>query len=104
LEKSITSLPQYAKFIDKKALAVYDRLATYESIKEGTSILELALWKAKIDENSNKRAGVDGEVDYSECRINCKADIVIRNVLPYLIPEPLGKSAARIVRRRPAIG
>ena len=73
---------------DTKTQAVYTKLVTYESIKEGTSILELALWKAKIDESRNKRARVGGEVDYrGQCRINSGEDIVIRNVMPYLLPE-----------------
>ena len=71
---------------------LYDRLATYESIKEGTSVLELALWKAKIDESSCKRARVDSEVgSRGQCRINCGADIVMRNVLPYLLPKLAGE-------------
>ena len=56
----------------------------------------LALWKAKIDEfvtrdssqRCNKRARVDNEVSYKDqCRINCGADIVVRNVLRYLLPK-----------------
>ena len=70
---------------------VYERLAIYESIKEGTLILELSLWKAKIDESRNKRPRVDEDVSYRErCRINCGADIIIRNVLPYLLPKHSG--------------
>ena len=91
LEDSISTLPMTSgcRYIDTKAL--HDRLATYESIKEGTSILELALWKAKIDESRNKRARVGGEdISYKEqCRVNCRADIIIRNVLPYLLPDDL---------------
>ena len=75
----------------EEVCAVYDRLAIYESIKEGTSILELSLWKAKIDENRNKRARADGDVSYKEqCRINSGADIIIWNVLPYLLPKHSG--------------
>jgi len=73
---------------DSDTQAVYDRLAAYESIKEGTPVLELALWKAKIDESRNKRARIDGDVSYKEqCRVSCGADIIIRNVLPYLMPK-----------------
>ena len=73
---------------EEETQAVYNRLATYESIKEGTSVLELALWKAKIDTNRNKKAKIDGDVSYrDQCRINCRADIIIRNVLPYLLPK-----------------
>jgi len=86
---SILSLPGYNgsnREVDTQL--VYDRLATYESIKEGTSVLELALWKAKIDEGRNKRARVGEDVSYKEqCRVNSGADIIIRNVLPYLLPK-----------------
>ena len=88
LKNVIISLPKIAKCRYTDTQAVFDRLATYESIKEGTSILELALWKAKIDEVRNKRPRVGGDVSYKEqCRINCGADIIIRNVLPYMLPE-----------------
>ena len=88
LENSISVLFMATTSRDRDTQAIYDRLATYESIKEGTSILELALWKYKIEESRNKRARVGGEVSYrGQCRINSGADIVIRNVLPYLMPE-----------------
>jgi len=84
---------------DEDTQAVYDRLATYESIKEGTSVLELALWKAKIDESRNKRTRVGEDVSYRDlCRINCRVDIVIRNVLPYLLPKRIlsGHDSTRV--------
>ena len=68
--------------------SVYDRLAAYEIAKEGTSVLELTLWKAKIDESSSKRARISEDVSYREqCRVNCGADIIIRNVLSYLLQK-----------------
>lgn len=72
---------------------VYARLALYESVKEASTILELSLWKAKIDEYGNghrdKRAKASHEVDQrSECRVNCGAAIVIPNVLRYLPLPP----------------
>ena len=86
--KSFSDTTHGAKKRDRDTQAVYDRLATYESIKEGTAVLELAIWKAKIDEGRNKRARVDCQVSYKEqCRVNCGADIVMRNVLPYLMPK-----------------
>ena len=89
LGHNINALSKDIMLRDKYIRTVYSKLAAYEIAKESTSILELALWKAKIDENSNKRARVSGEViSYKEqCRINCGADIIIRNVLPYLVPE-----------------
>ena len=86
LDKSISDLGLVTK---EGTQAVYDQLAAYEIAKEATSVLELALWKKKIDESRNKRARVDSEISYREqCRINCGgADIIIRNVLPYLLPN-----------------
>ena len=97
LENRITALPDEVNYRDEKVKnregdikGLYDKLATYESIKEATSVLELTLWKAKNDDR-NRRARVTGEdISYKEqCRVNCGADIVIRNVLPYLIPKPV---------------
>jgi len=56
--------------IERETQDVYDRLDMYELAKEATSILELALWKHKMDESTtsnnvksegqrNKRARVD---------------------------------------------
>ena len=91
LEDRINTLPENANYgmREVRARKLYDRLATYESMKEGTSILELALWKTKIDESRNKKARVSGEdISYKEqSRINSGADIIIRNVLPYLMPK-----------------
>ena len=88
LENCIKSLPEEGKYRDIDILAVYDRLAAYEIAKEATSVLELALWKAKIEDIRNKRARVDSSMSYKyQCRINSGADIIIRNVLPYLLPK-----------------
>jgi len=88
LENYIDGVSKKAGHRDRETRAVYDRLTTYESIKEGTSVLELALWKAAIDERHNKRAKVEGDDSYKvQWRINCGADIVIKNVLPYLLPK-----------------
>jgi len=88
LETGINDISNVGSFRVRDTQAVYDRLTTYESIKEATSVLELALWKAKIDESRSKRAKVDEDVSYKEqCRVNSGADIIIRNVLPYVIPD-----------------
>ncbi len=81
------------------SLAVY-RLECYKAghnrlLKEHIMTqLELAVWKAKLDEkegedNSNlevqtKRAKIDVEAMRKEKRIKSGADIVIKNVLPFL--------------------
>jgi hypothetical protein len=82
---------------------LYFKLATYERL-ESVSLLELALWKVKIDsckaaydtdhergEECTRRSKrlrlyrshLDG-VDRQSCRIKSGADIVISNVLPFL--------------------
>ena len=60
-------------------------------VKEGTTLLELALWKAKLDEKEEssaerktKMAKVDAESARNEERIICGAQIVIKNVFPFL--------------------
>jgi len=63
----------------------------YRYVKEGITILELALWKAKLDEKEDnfeegrvKKAKLDAESARKEKRITCGADTVIKNVLPFL--------------------
>jgi hypothetical protein len=59
----------------------------YRHVKEGTTLLELALWKAKLDEKDErktKKVKVDAESARKERRITCGADTVIKNVLPFL--------------------
>eukprot|EP00984_Skeletonema_dohrnii_P036116 scaffold36711_cov161-Skeletonema_dohrnii-CCMP3373.AAC.1 len=64
----------------------------YRFVKEGITLLELALWKAKLDEiednysaeGRTKKAKVDAESARKEKRITCGADMVIKNVLPFL--------------------
>ena len=63
----------------------------YRYVKEGITLLELALWKAKLGENEEyeaetkpKKAKVDYESARKERRITCGADMVIKNVLPFM--------------------
>eukprot|EP00984_Skeletonema_dohrnii_P005386 scaffold1896_cov86-Skeletonema_dohrnii-CCMP3373.AAC.2 len=63
----------------------------YRYVKEAVTLLELALWKAKLDEKEDscsegrtKKAKVDAESARREKRITCGADMVIKNVLPFL--------------------
>ena len=60
-------------------------------VKEGITLLELALWKAKLgekedssEERETKKAKIDSDCTRKEGRITCGADIVIKNVLPFL--------------------
>ena len=66
-------------------------------MKEAMTLLELALWKAKLDEKVDSIINddsletkllqlsiIEDEGTRRECRITCGADIVIKNVLPFL--------------------
>jgi hypothetical protein len=61
-------------------------------LKETTTVLELALWKMRMDDLSpeeathcQKKIKIDESSIRSECRVTCGADVVIRHILPYLI-------------------
>ena len=60
-------------------------------VKEGIALLELAVWKAKLDEKEDncvegrtKKTKVDAESYRRDKRITCGADMVIKNILPFL--------------------
>jgi hypothetical protein len=75
---------------------VLDRMEHYKNehqtlLKEAMALLELALWKAKLldetDEkkcNVEKKAKIDAQSARNEHRVTCGASIVIKNVLPFL--------------------
>ena len=88
--------------------SVIDKIEYYKAehrvlLKEATALLELALWKAKLAdftadddkkcsvvsvvENTAKKAKIDTEGTRREARITSGADIIIKNVLPYLKME-----------------
>jgi hypothetical protein len=60
----------------------------YALLKEDMTQLELALWKAKLDEKNDdsieERARIDTAGARNERRITSGASIVMRNVLPFL--------------------
>jgi hypothetical protein len=84
--------------------SVINRMEHYKAehcalLKEDMTQLELALWKAKLDENvdeseedrsnpmvqtKTKKATIDNESMRKERRITSGASIVIKNVLPFL--------------------
>jgi hypothetical protein len=66
----------------------------YPKLKEVTTIIELALWKVRINENllqeeathCQKKVKTDeSSIIRKQYRITCGADIIIRHVLPFLI-------------------
>ena len=63
----------------------------YKHVQEGITLLELALWKAKLFEREDdsgegkpKKVKIDTESARKEKRITCGAETVIKNVLPFL--------------------
>eukprot|EP00577_Skeletonema_sp_RCC1716_P019689 CAMPEP_0113392538 /NCGR_PEP_ID=MMETSP0013_2-20120614/11340_1 /TAXON_ID=2843 ORGANISM="Skeletonema costatum, Strain 1716" /NCGR_SAMPLE_ID=MMETSP0013_2 /ASSEMBLY_ACC=CAM_ASM_000158 /LENGTH=320 /DNA_ID=CAMNT_0000275941 /DNA_START=87 /DNA_END=1049 /DNA_ORIENTATION=+ /assembly_acc=CAM_ASM_000158 len=76
--------------------SVIDKIDHYKAehhryVKEALTLLELALWKAKHDEKDEnsaerriKKVKLDAESVRKEKRITCGADMVIKNVLPFL--------------------
>ena len=98
-----TDYPRVKSRLIKWWLAsVLNKLNEYKArhcryVKEAMSLLELALWKAKLTvgeagassgsvelERQSKKIKVDGKVARKEKRLLCSADIVIKNVLPFL--------------------
>eukprot|EP00980_Cylindrotheca_fusiformis_P000698 scaffold167_cov110-Cylindrotheca_fusiformis.AAC.26 len=64
----------------KEVYRVYVELANYER-KEIFSLMELRLWKIKIDQLGSKKQQI---VDRESCRISSGASVVISHVLPFL--------------------
>ena len=69
--------------------------ASYQELKEAATMIELVLWKNKISEarkvineegGSRKKMKLDESAIREQCRSRCGANIVIENVLPYLLP------------------
>mmetsp|Transcript_573 Transcript_573/g.1132 ORF Transcript_573/g.1132 Transcript_573/m.1132 type:complete len:264 (+) Transcript_573:1-792(+) len=78
--------------------SVHLKLVTYEQefsqLKDAMSLLELAIWKSKLDEsvpmmqynNAGKKRKTNDHFDMKrQCRIRCGAGVILPNVLPYLI-------------------
>ena len=79
--------------------SVLDRMDHYKTehkvlVKEAMALLELALWKTKLldeegmqcqaEEKMSQNAKIDKESTRTENRVTCGANIVIKNVLPFL--------------------
>eukprot|EP00571_Detonula_confervacea_P007130 CAMPEP_0172325076 /NCGR_PEP_ID=MMETSP1058-20130122/53089_1 /TAXON_ID=83371 /ORGANISM="Detonula confervacea, Strain CCMP 353" /LENGTH=628 /DNA_ID=CAMNT_0013041527 /DNA_START=19 /DNA_END=1905 /DNA_ORIENTATION=+ len=78
--------------------SLFSKLATYEYQNEVTSLLELALWKGKMDQSASTDRLSNGEGRYKKtkssvprtrvhCHNNCGAEIVLPNVVPFLFSK-----------------
>lgn len=74
------------KFITMLQTKLVNLETKYHNVKECVSLLELALWKIKINEETGRKRKIDESDLRQQCRINCRADIVIEHMLPFLLP------------------
>jgi hypothetical protein len=98
----ITSMIQNSNFSYKEDNTVIlreirEKLTYFENefpkLKEATTMLELAVWKMKMNEKSHqdmatqsqKKVKTDESSIRQQCRITCGADVIIEYVLPFLI-------------------
>ena len=98
----ITNMIQTADYkwrLDNSTIlrGIQDKLAHFEDelpkLEEVTTILELALWKTRLNESVHKsetthrlkKVKPDVSEVRGQCRVTCGADIIIRLVLPFLI-------------------
>ena len=92
-----TSSFQKTRVIIEWMDSVIDRMDHFRSehcscLKEAMTLLELALWKAKLDEKddnfeesaANEVKAVVEDVRRKESRVTCGAETVIKNVVPFL--------------------
>jgi hypothetical protein len=84
-------LPWFVFYRQKSTEMIYSKLSHYEhmdQMKEAASVMELALWKDRINlmlNDENKEMGsCRKQPDVHACRIRCGADIVVPNVLRFL--------------------
>ena len=69
----------------------------YSKLKEATSMIELVLWKIRMNDCFSeqkyetrrfKKLKLDKPDVRNRCRVTCGAGTVIEHVLPYLLPKP----------------
>ena len=73
----------------KKVKSIFAKLALFESIMEGASLIELGLSKTKLTNSQPEQKSSADEASFRiQCRLSCGSDTVIENVLPYLLPGP----------------
>eukprot|EP00980_Cylindrotheca_fusiformis_P005130 scaffold1087_cov136-Cylindrotheca_fusiformis.AAC.16 len=74
---------------------IHCKLEEYELV-EATTLLELAIWKAKMEESSCCKEDdleTSMEISREQSRITCGADIILMNIVPFLRKETKEKAA-----------
>ena len=75
---SIVSLDANFDFFHSKLVA---HEQNFQELKNSTSVLELALWKAKLDDATIDNCAM---ITRSEALVNCGADVIIPNDAAFL--------------------
>eukprot|EP00579_Thalassiosira_antarctica_P000092 CAMPEP_0201867158 /NCGR_PEP_ID=MMETSP0902-20130614/1500_1 /ASSEMBLY_ACC=CAM_ASM_000551 /TAXON_ID=420261 /ORGANISM="Thalassiosira antarctica, Strain CCMP982" /LENGTH=495 /DNA_ID=CAMNT_0048392277 /DNA_START=11 /DNA_END=1498 /DNA_ORIENTATION=+ len=86
VENFINECSYYDNAAEKQARLLYSNLTSCEQLKEATWLLELAVWKAKIDESTSNIHGQDHE-ERNQCRINCGVQQILPFVVSFLTPK-----------------
>ena len=70
---------------DASVRSIDSKLTFFEKLKDAIPLLELAIWNAKLVEQSypsNEDSTIDSKLQH---RVSCGADVIIPNVLSFLI-------------------
>ena len=92
----INSLPKIRSEIGSRVGIIQSKL-TYCELKDKTSFLELALWKAKIEETGKS----SGEGKKKACRVKCGVDVVLPEVVPYVVDDDVRRRAMNAIAAPP---
>ena len=90
----VDALPWFLFYRRKSTEMVYSKLSYYErmdKLKTATSLLELVLWKVCINSMANDENTeiyhFREQSNVQSCRVRCGADVVVPNVLLFLLPS-----------------
>ena len=104
INHTLPNTPEKTTAIQQWSERVLQRMENYKSehqhqmlVKEAMTLLELALWEAKLINETDdekkcsvdevKKKAINAEAARKEHRFTCGANIVIKNVLPFLALE-----------------
>ena len=85
LVEAFPSVWIYSAQFDAHCGLICSKLIMCEFARDASVLLELAIWKAKIDDTNGQLEDDISDDLRTECRINCGANVIIPNVLSYLI-------------------
>jgi len=80
IKRDIAGLEMSSFRLQQGTISIFTNLDLYERVKEGTTCIELTLWRMKLRSDAP-----DVGVSSMGCRFNCGANIVIPLVLGFLV-------------------